>query len=346
MHPVLLTIFHILGAILVLIKELQSPRDRRLFSYLPLPADPSPPPQPRSVPRMKISGRPIKLVFTPITLLGTPTKEKPMIEFQIEIEKLFHKNQLFPRIKGEFVNCDGLDFEVLMKKYDIEVNFGFDLLVQMVLHKRATLPALVGSLRKHFDGDCQTTTDELTKAIGADLVNWSPVTRQFIVKFGISDDVQQDLDRYQYPLPMVVPPLPLTDNRDTGYYTSQNSVILRQNHHDDDVCLDHLNQVNKIRFRINRDVANTIENRWRNLDKPKPDEEMAEYQKRVKAFEKYDRTAHDVMDHLGIATEGEFYLTHKVDKRGRTYCQGYVVNYQGTAWNKAVIQFANEEVAN
>jgi hypothetical protein len=272
-----------------------------------------------------------------------PTKETKMLEFQIEIEKLFHKNQLFPRIRGEFEDCE-FDFPKYMSERDINVEFGMDLLVQMVLHKRAILPVLVGTLRKHFNDDCQKTADELVKAVMADLVDWSPITRQFIIKFGITPDVQADLDRYQYPLPMVVPPKELESNHDTGYYTSRNSAILRDNYHDDDICLDALNQVNRTRFRINQDVAKTVKNRWRNLDKPKEDEELSEYQKRVKAFEKYDRTAFDVMDHLGLATEGEFYLTHKVDKRGRTYCQGYVVNYQGTAWNKAVIEFANQEV--
>lgn len=267
-----------------------------------------------------------------------------MLEFQIEIEKLFHKNQLEPRIKGEFTNCKEFNFELHMLKHQIEPKFGFDLLVQMVLHKRAHLPTLVGVLRKHFDGDCQLTTEELTKALHADLVDWSPVARQFIVKFGISPDVQADLDRYQYPLPMVVEPKVLEENRDSGYYTGTSSVILRDNFHDYDVCLDHLNHVNKTKFRINQRVATHIKNKWRNLDKPKADEDHAEYQKRVKAFEKYDRTAHDVMHHLGIAAEGEFYLTHKYDKRGRTYCQGYVVNYQGTAWNKAVIELANQEI--
>lgn len=266
------------------------------------------------------------------------------LEFQIDIEKLFHKNQLFPRIRNEFANCQEFDFGAYMEEHDIDVEFGFDLLVQMVLHKRAHLPALVGSMRKHFDGDCQKTADEITKCLQADLVDWSPVARQFIMKFGISADVQEDLDRYQYPLPMVVPPKTLWNNRDTGYYTSRNSAILRQNHHEEDICLDHLNAVNKTKFRINRKVAETIRNRWKNLDKPKPDEELEEYRKRVKAFEKYERTAFDVMQHLGLAAEGEFYLTHKYDKRGRTYCQGYVVNYQGTAWNKAVIEFANQEV--
>lgn len=267
-----------------------------------------------------------------------------MLEFQIEIEKLFHKNQLFPRIRNEFKSCGGSELEQLMREYDINIDFGYDLLVQMVLHKRAYLPALVGALKKHFNDDCQATADELLKAVEADLIDWSPISRQFILRFDISPDVQEELDRYQYPLPMVVEPKELKDNRDTGYYTSRNSAILRNNHHDEDICLDHLNQVNKTRFRINQQVATTIKNRWRNLDKPKPDEEMSEYKKRVKAFEKYDRTAHDVLHHLGLSGEGEFYLTHKYDKRGRTYCQGYHVNYQGADWNKAVIEFANREI--
>jgi hypothetical protein len=271
-------------------------------------------------------------------------EEKNMLEFQIEIEKLFHKNQLFPRIKGEFTNCKEFDFEAHMKKHGIEPAFGYDLLVQMVLNKRAPLQTLVGVLRKHFDGDCQKTADALVKACEADLVDWHPVQRQFIIKFNISPDIQADLDRYQYPLPMVVEPKELTANNTSGYYTGKDSVILRDNYHDYDVCLDHLNAINKTKFRINQQVATKVKNSWRNLDKPKPDEERAEYEKRVRAFEKYDRTAHDVMHHLGLAGEGEFYLTHKYDKRGRTYCQGYVVNYQGTAWNKAVIEFANQEI--
>jgi hypothetical protein len=271
-----------------------------------------------------------------------PIKENRMLEFQIEIEKLFHKNQLMPRIEAEFEAEPA--FRKAMLAHGIDIDFGYALLAQMVLHKRAHLPTLVGALRKHFEDDCQLTTDELLKAVKADLVDWSPVARQFIVKYGISPDVQEDLDRYQYPLPMVVPPQELKDNHDTGYYTSRNSAILKHNHHDEDICLDHLNAVNQTRFRINQDVATTVRNKWKNLDKPKLDEEQEDYRKRVKAFEKYDRTAHDVMTHLGIAAEGEFYLTHKYDKRGRTYCQGYVVNYQGTAWNKAVIEFANQEI--
>jgi len=264
-----------------------------------------------------------------------------MQEVQIEMEKLFHKNQLHARIKKEFTDAD-LPFKEIMIKNKIDPTFGFSLLVQMVLHKRAGVPVLVGILRKHFKGDCQATADALLLACQIDLVDWNPRTKQFIVKYDITPDVQQELDTYQFPMPMVVPPKELQDNTDTGYYTSRNSVILKDNHHDFDVCLDHLNHVNSVKLTLNHRVTSMIKNQWRNLDKPKTGEEHAEYKKRVKAFEKYDRTAYEVMGHLDIAGT-EFYLTHKYDKRGRVYCQGYHVNYQGNTWNKAVIEFADQE---
>jgi hypothetical protein len=47
---------------------------------------------------------------------------------------------------------------------------------------------------------------------------------------------------------------------------------------------------------------------------------------------------------LPLQEGNEFCLTHKYDKRGRIYCQGYPVNYQGALWNKAVIQLAAKEI--
>jgi DNA-directed RNA polymerase len=37
-------------------------------------------------------------------------------------------------------------------------------------------------------------------------------------------------------------------------------------------------------------------------------------------------------------------MTHKYDKRGRTYSQGYHIQPQGSDWNKAVIEFADKEI--
>ncbi len=263
------------------------------------------------------------------------------IETQKQLEILFNKNQLLPRIRKEFEESPLMP---MIKSCNLPDAFCLDLLSQMALHKRASLPVLVGCLGRHAPHP-QAVVDMIQQAAEMDLVDYAADLDVFIVKFLISDDVQMELDRFQYPLPMVVEPKELKSNKDNGYLESRGSVILRNNHHDGDVCLDHINRVNKVKFKINMDTAKMIRNKWRHLDKPKEGESHGEFQDRRRAFEKYDRTAHDVLALL-VETGNELYLTHKYDKRGRIYCQGYHVTYQGATWNKAVLEFAEEEIVN
>lgn len=274
----------------------------------------------------------------------TPVTKETTVQLydaQIEMEKLFDKNQLHKRIKTEFMSADA-DFREKFRGADIEPKFGYDLLVQMQLHKRVDLPTLVGLLRKNYQGNCQLTADAILRAAKADLVDYDPRFDIFIVRKSLTGDVLEEIEMYQYPLPMLVEPKELKDNRDTGYLTRKDSVILKKNHHDEDVCLDVLNKLNRTKLRMNMNIVAFIQNSWRNLDKPKPDETRDDFKKRQRAFAKYDATAKDVAAHLAI-TGGEFYLTHKYDKRGRIYCQGYHVTYQGNTWNKACIEFAKGE---
>lgn len=264
------------------------------------------------------------------------------IAHQVELERLYNKNQLIPRIRSEFQHCKEMDFSKYMEKNKLPIPFGLDLMIQMVLHKRASLTTLIGCLRHHFN-DGQLTADMILKAAEMDLVDYDTATQMFIVIYDISEDVQAELDKFQFPLPMVVPPMKIGNNKQVGMLTMQGSIVLKHNHHEDDVCLDHINRVNAMKFCINMDTVRMVKNQWKNLDRPKEGESKEEFQRRKKAFEKYDRVAKDVIDIL--TQEGnEFYLTHKYDKRGRIYCQGYHVSYQGNPWNKAVVEFADQEV--
>lgn len=261
-------------------------------------------------------------------------------EMQIQLEQLFSKNMLMPRIRREIEDTPVL--LELCKAAGLDQKFGVDLMAQMALHKRASLQVLVGSLRHHAP-TAQGVVDLIHRAAVGDLVDYTSDLDLFIVKYILPEHVQAELDRFQYPLPMVCEPVELTHNKMTGYLTTKGSIILRNNHHDGDVCLDHLNRMNKIKFKIDFNTANMIQNRWRNLDKPKDGESHEEFQDRRRAFEKYDRTARDVLE-IMKAAGNEFNLTHRPDKRGRTYCQGYHVSYQGATWNKSVILFADEEI--
>lgn len=263
-------------------------------------------------------------------------------DHQIELERLFNKNQLLPRIREVFNDYEEFDFRGYCKSKNIPEDFGIEVLTQMALHKRASLPIMVGCLQ-HMTKSAQECADLLYLCAEADLMDWVPDLEIFVVCFTISDEVQEELDRFQFPLPMVVHPREVRTNKEIGYLTSKGSIILRNNHHMDDVCLDHINHMNSIRLTLNHEVVRMVKNKWRNLDKPKEGETKQDYERRRRAFEKYDRTARDVIKLLQ-QHGSDFYLTHKYDKRGRTYCQGYHVTYQGAAWNKAVIEFTNQEI--
>ncbi|MGQ0565612.1 MAG: hypothetical protein ACT4OK_11145 [Gemmobacter sp.] len=264
---------------------------------------------------------------------------------QIELEELFAKNHLMGRLRREF-DVEGL--EDFCQEHELPKNFVVDMMAHMALHRRAPMSTMVGILHHHFGDnmfELQACTDMIWKAAEAGVVNYDPIAWQFTMRFDVSDAVRLDLDRFQYPLPMVVPPQPIQSNRDTGYVTIRGSVILKgsTNHHEDDVCLDHLNRVNQIPLVINADTARLVQNQWKNLDRPKEGESQRDYEQRVRAFEKYDRVSREVIETLFMTGE-PFYLTHRYDKRGRTYAQGYHVNTQGNAWNKAVIEFADQEL--
>lgn len=272
---------------------------------------------------------------------ASPSEQEQLHALQKELERLFSKNQLIPRIKKEFIESD-VPFAQVMEAAGIPLTFGFDVLAQIFLHKRADVKTMVGVLYRHLN-DGQATADMLMKCVEADLLDYNPNLGQFIVIFEVTADVQEELNRYQFPLPMVVPPKPVTSNNDTGYILGSGSLILNQAPGDDDICLDHINRMNAIRFALDLDTAAMVQNSWSDLDKQREGETKKDFEKRQRAFAKYDQAARHVMAQLTSITNVH-HVTHRYDKRGRTYCMGYHVNYQGTEWNKSVVCLADKEM--
>lgn len=271
------------------------------------------------------------------------TEPDPFIELQHNLEVLFNKNQLMPRLRDHFGTENQPILHSIIDSVGMPTDFAVDVLVQIALHKRTTPAIMIGILIKHNPEDVQWVADALHVCVALNLLKFDAGRNQLIVVHDIPAELQRELDCFQFPLPMVCEPKTLKSNRDTGYLTVRGSAILRDNHHEEDICLDHLNRLNRIPLKINTHTAGMISNRWRNLDKPKEDEDLRDYQKRKKAFEKFDTTVRHVM-RLLYEAGNRFYLTHKYDKRGRSYCMGYHVNYQGAAWNKAVIELADPEL--
>ena len=152
------------------------------------------------------------------------------------------------------------------------------------------------------------------------------------------------INQYQYLPPMIVPPKKVTDNKGSGYLSIEwDSLILKKNHHEEDICLDNINRFNSVAFALDDRVIRNIRDNRKHLDAPKADETKDEYESRVASFLKMEKESMRVFAML-INEGNRFYLTHKYDKRGRTYCQGYHVSYQGNTYRKAILELADKEL--
>lgn len=106
------------------------------------------------------------------------------------------------------------------------------------------------------------------------------------------------------------------------------------NQHDNDICLDHINRMNSIALSLNKPFLSKYEEA--------PTFALDTLAKR-KQWEHFIRNSY--RKYIEVAQKGNvFYLNHNVDKRGRTYAEGYYMNTQGTSFKKAIIQLANKEI--
>jgi hypothetical protein len=138
----------------------------------------------------------------------------------------------------------------------------------------------------------------------------------------------------QYLPPMVCEPRKLVDNYSSGYLTHNDSLILGQgNHHEGDICLDVLNTMNQVPLRLNIDMLCKYE------EKPTFDLDTADKKDQWIAFKKQSYRFYEMI----VSQGNKFWLTHKVDKRGRIYAQGYHINTQGASFKKAMVQLAEGE---
>lgn len=156
-----------------------------------------------------------------------------------------------------------------------------------------------------------------------------------ISRIPLSVSLVQWITHSQYLPPMVCEPLELVNNFSSGYLTHNDSLILGGpiNHHDGDICLDVLNTMNKIPLKLDLEFLCTLD------EQPTFDLDTPEKAKQWSNFVKQSYTFYDLMQSQG----NEFYLTNKVDKRGRIYAQGYHITTQGTPFKKAMLELVTEE---
>lgn len=257
-------------------------------------------------------------------------------EDQSNLEILYSKHQLLPVLREQF--------NEIAERYPEKAYHPFicDMLAQIYLHRQADPPTMVGLLSPKY-GTPQSVADALLLMCEFDYMDYDESTGNFMVQFDVSEDIVEELELYQYPLPMIVKPSQIENNFQTGYHTIKGLVILNGSKYfnDKDLCLDHLNRMNSVPLVLDFSVINSNEGKHIKPTR-KEGENYDDFRKRLKQAAIFYSSSVRVME--GIAELSDtFYLTHKYDRRGRCYASGYHINTQGTDYNKAVIQLAHKE---
>jgi hypothetical protein len=175
---------------------------------------------------------------------------------------------------------------------------------------------------------CQTDAFDIDKAD-------KMASLTIVSRMNLPANLVDFIENSEYLPPMVCKPLKLTHNYSSGYLTHNDSLILGTgNHHDGDICLDVLNTMNGVALKLDTEFLSTVE------EEPTFELDSQEKEDLWRDFKTQSYKFYSLMVQCG----NKFYLNHKVDKRGRIYCSGYHITTQGTAFKKASIELAHEEI--
>lgn len=139
--------------------------------------------------------------------------------------------------------------------------------------------------------------------------------------------------------PMLVKPRTLRQNKSSGYLTiNKDNLILgdKENYHDEAISLDVLNTLNSQAFQLDLDVCYKFQKEFKSEFDKDTDEYLNQLKTHNKAKEQFEYFRDVIQDKT-------IFFTHKVDKRGRVYSQGYQFNTQGSSYEKACINLKTKE---
>lgn len=266
-------------------------------------------------------------------------RDNPAMEARVQdgVARLEHwrTQSYYPSKEARLAQLEGLDLEALVRQIFIGVAY-----CQIPELFTSVTAQLAGRLRFDDRGDsiltvaemlavlCLTDAFDIIKAEAGDsLVIQSQIP--------LSEQLVQFVHDSRYLPPMVCLPETMTSNHQSAYLTHNDSLILgKGNHHTGDICLDVLNTQNAVALRLNTEFLSTVE------EEPTFEIETPEQQTQWDTFKAQSHALYKLMVKQG----NRFYLTHKVDKRGRIYAQGYHISTQGASYKKAMIELAEPEV--
>lgn len=242
---------------------------------------------------------------------------------QINIETLYSNYNQTTYYKQLIEDSGVMEHIQLLQIPDREIPILKKLLLISLLHIRTVPQTLIACLTDDFP-TLQEASDYLEKVITVyNLIDYD--TQYCYTKINLSQEAQNDINNYGYPLPLSIPPKPVLSNTDTGYYSPKKGTILQSDNYSQyDINLDVINQLNSIPLAFNDDLKTKVP-----LARPTKPEQLTAHSK----FVKHLHSSRSILP-------STIYLTHGYDLRGRIYARGYHYNYQSHDWCKATLSFA------
>ena len=171
--------------------------------------------------------------------------------------------------------------------------------------------------------------------------------------FHLPDELLAYIERACFLPPMIIKPKLLKDNRSSGYLTVRgDSLILGggHNHHNDNISLDVLNIMNRYPLSLCEYVLdNVTEEPTSDLDKLEDTTGMTQVEilkaisQQKKNWEKHLTQSKFFYNYVREHGNNRMFITHKYDKRGRIYSQGYHIHIQGTSYKKAILELHDKQ---
>lgn len=222
-----------------------------------------------------------------------------------------------------------------------------DMFVLVTQNQYCNIQTIVGQMIGLFEGKLNTidsvkTLSEVCAVIASETDLWDiqlPEDSELgvitvIANYEFQEEIKQYLANIKYLPPMLVRPKMVNSNYDYDYFNTQSSKILGSgNHHDDPISLDVINICNGTKLKLDEFMLQFEEN---------PNKELDTVEK-VEQFNRMAKVSKQVYQEI-LDQGNEFYLTHKYDKRGRLYSQGYHINIQSTDYKKSLISLAQGEL--
>lgn len=255
--------------------------------------------------------------------------------FGVQLVRNYMEKSYYPSKNARIDQLKGLDIEQLVMDIFVGV-------AHCLRPVQFTSVAAQTAGRLHFSDKIEaiTTVAELLAVLcntdAFDITKADKMASLMLVSnIPLSKELVTFIEESQYLPPMVCKPAVLENNYSSGYLTHTDSLILGTgNHHDGDICLDVLNTMNSTVLRLDTDFLATVaEEPTFDLDTQDKYEQWTKFKAQSAAF--YS---------LLTKQSNELYLTHKVDKRGRIYAQGYHISTQGNAYKKASVELARQEL--